>query len=51
VPGRLTGPVLFAYENNGWMLTLFGYGGHHRPTDAEGRLELVRPLRVPIASP
>ena len=47
VPGRLTGLFLAAYENNAWVLSLFGYGGNHPPTDAEGRLEFVRSLVPP----
>jgi 2-polyprenyl-6-methoxyphenol hydroxylase-like FAD-dependent oxidoreductase len=44
VPGRPSGLFMFEYENGGWALTLIGYGGHHPPTDLEGRLSFVRPL-------
>jgi 2-polyprenyl-6-methoxyphenol hydroxylase-like FAD-dependent oxidoreductase len=43
-PGRPTGLFMFEYEDGGWVLTLIGYGGHHPPTDLQGRLDFVRPL-------
>jgi 2-polyprenyl-6-methoxyphenol hydroxylase-like FAD-dependent oxidoreductase len=46
-PGRPTGLLLTGYEDDGWVLALFGYGGHHPPTDREGRLDFLRPLVPP----
>jgi 2-polyprenyl-6-methoxyphenol hydroxylase-like FAD-dependent oxidoreductase len=43
-PGRPTGLFMFEYEDSGWVLTLTGYGGHHPPTDLDGRLNFLRPL-------
>jgi len=43
-PGRMTGMFLIENENDDWMLTLFGYVGHHPPTDMNARLDLLRPL-------
>jgi 2-polyprenyl-6-methoxyphenol hydroxylase-like FAD-dependent oxidoreductase len=41
-PARPTGLVLFAQEQDRWVLTAFGYGGHHPPTDPGGFLEFVQ---------
>ena len=46
-PGRPTGMFLVVDENGGWLLTLLGYGGHHPPTDPEGRLNFLRGLVPP----
>lgn len=46
-PGRPTGIFMIEQENSDWTLTLIGYGGHHPPTDREGRLDFVRPLVPP----
>jgi 2-polyprenyl-6-methoxyphenol hydroxylase-like FAD-dependent oxidoreductase len=40
-PNRPTGFVLFAQEQDRWILTVFGYDGHHPPTDPDGFLEFV----------
>ena len=48
-PGRPTGLVLFAQEEDRWILTAIGYGAHHPPTDPDGFLafvETVAPLDV-----
>jgi 2-polyprenyl-6-methoxyphenol hydroxylase-like FAD-dependent oxidoreductase len=37
-PARPRGLGLFAVEGDRWMLTVFGYAGHHPPTDPEGFL-------------
>ena len=41
-PARPTGFVLFAQEQDQWILTAFGYSGHHPPTDPEGFLGFVQ---------
>jgi 2-polyprenyl-6-methoxyphenol hydroxylase-like FAD-dependent oxidoreductase len=46
---RPTGFVLIAQEEHRWILTAFGYGGHHPPTDPNGFLgflEAVAPADV-----
>jgi hypothetical protein len=40
-PGRPTGFVLFAQEEDRWILTVIGYDGHHPPTDPEAFLAFV----------
>ncbi len=40
-PDRPTGLVLFAQENDQWILTAIGYHGHHPPTDPDGFLAFV----------
>ncbi|HYU85379.1 MAG TPA: hypothetical protein VEK80_11300, partial [Kribbellaceae bacterium] len=46
-PGRPTGIALFAEEEDRWILTAFGYDGHHPPTDPEGFLGFVRTVAPP----
>jgi flavin-dependent dehydrogenase len=46
-PTRPTGLVLFAQEGDRWILTAFGYGGHHPPTDPEGFLGFVQAAAPP----
>jgi 2-polyprenyl-6-methoxyphenol hydroxylase-like FAD-dependent oxidoreductase len=46
-PARPTGFVLFAQEQDRWILTAFGYGGHHPPTDPEGFLGFVEAAAPP----
>jgi 2-polyprenyl-6-methoxyphenol hydroxylase-like FAD-dependent oxidoreductase len=41
-PARPTGLVLFAQEGDRWILTAFGYSGHHPPTDPRGFLGFVQ---------
>jgi 2-polyprenyl-6-methoxyphenol hydroxylase-like FAD-dependent oxidoreductase len=51
-PGRPRGMGLFAVEGDRWTLTLFGYAGHHPPTDPAGFLafaETVAPHDVVAA--
>jgi 2-polyprenyl-6-methoxyphenol hydroxylase-like FAD-dependent oxidoreductase len=46
-PGRPTGMALFAEEENRWVLTAFGYQGHHPPTDPEEFLGFVQTFAPP----
>jgi 2-polyprenyl-6-methoxyphenol hydroxylase-like FAD-dependent oxidoreductase len=46
-PGRPTGMALFAEEQDRWVLTAFGYQGHHPPTDPEGLLGFVQAIAPP----
>jgi 2-polyprenyl-6-methoxyphenol hydroxylase-like FAD-dependent oxidoreductase len=46
-PGRPTGLAMVAEEGDRWILTAFGYDGHHPPTDPEGFLEFVRTVTRP----
>jgi 2-polyprenyl-6-methoxyphenol hydroxylase-like FAD-dependent oxidoreductase len=46
-PARPTGLVLFAEEQDRWILTLIGYDGHHPPTDPEGFLAFVETVAPP----
>ncbi len=40
-PDRPTGLVLLAQEGGEWILTVFGYEGHHPPRDPDGLLDAV----------
>jgi len=46
-PGRPRGMGLFEVEGDRWMLTVFGYGGHHPPTDPEGFLAFAATVAPP----
>jgi 2-polyprenyl-6-methoxyphenol hydroxylase-like FAD-dependent oxidoreductase len=46
-PGRPTGMVLFAEEQDQWVLTLIGYDRHHPPTDPEAFLAFVETIAPP----
>ena len=46
-PSRPTGFVLFAQEQDRWILTAIGYDGHHPPTDPEGFLAFVEAIAPP----
>lgn len=46
-PGRPTGLGLIRCENDQWVCTAFGYGGHHPPTDRPGLLEFLRDVVPP----
>jgi 2-polyprenyl-6-methoxyphenol hydroxylase-like FAD-dependent oxidoreductase len=46
-PGRPTGLVLLAQEQDRWILTLIGYGTHHPPTDPQGFLAFVKTVAPP----
>jgi 2-polyprenyl-6-methoxyphenol hydroxylase-like FAD-dependent oxidoreductase len=46
-PGRPTGFVLFAQEEDRWILTLVGYDAHHPPTDPEGFVAFVETVAPP----
>jgi hypothetical protein len=39
--------VLVAQEEDRWILTVFGYDGHHPPTDPEGFLAFVETAGLP----
>jgi 2-polyprenyl-6-methoxyphenol hydroxylase-like FAD-dependent oxidoreductase len=41
-PGRPSGFVLFQQEDDRWILTVFGYDGHHPSRDPESMLAVVR---------
>jgi 2-polyprenyl-6-methoxyphenol hydroxylase-like FAD-dependent oxidoreductase len=46
-PSRPAGFVLFAQEGDRWILTVFGYAGHHPPRDAVGLLDAVETMAPP----
>ena len=46
-PDRPTGLVLFAEEQDRWVLTLIGYDGHHPPTDPDAFLAFVQTIAPP----
>ena len=46
-PGRPTGLVLFAEEENRWILTAIGYDRHHPPTDPDAFLAFVETIAPP----
>jgi 2-polyprenyl-6-methoxyphenol hydroxylase-like FAD-dependent oxidoreductase len=46
-PARPAGLALFAQEGDRWILTAFGYGGHHPPTDPEAFLGFVKAIAPP----
>jgi 2-polyprenyl-6-methoxyphenol hydroxylase-like FAD-dependent oxidoreductase len=46
-PGRPTGLVLFAEEQDRWILTVIGYDRHHPPTDPEAFLAFVETIAPP----
>jgi 2-polyprenyl-6-methoxyphenol hydroxylase-like FAD-dependent oxidoreductase len=46
-PDRPTGLVLFAEEQDRWVLTLIGYDGHHPPADPEAFLAFVQTVAPP----
>jgi 2-polyprenyl-6-methoxyphenol hydroxylase-like FAD-dependent oxidoreductase len=46
-PGRPTGLVMFAQEDDRWILTVIGYDGHHPPTDPAGFLAFVEAIAPP----
>src|SRR5262249_59261062 len=41
-PKRPTAMALFAQEDDRWILTLAGYGGHHPPGEPDGFLAFAR---------
>jgi hypothetical protein len=43
------GMGMFAIEGERWMLTVFGYRGHHPPTDPEGFLAFAETVAPPDA--
>jgi 2-polyprenyl-6-methoxyphenol hydroxylase-like FAD-dependent oxidoreductase len=46
-PGRPTGLVMFAQEDDRWILTAIGYHGHHPPTDPDGFLAFIEAIAPP----
>jgi 2-polyprenyl-6-methoxyphenol hydroxylase-like FAD-dependent oxidoreductase len=46
-PDRPSGFVLFAQEGGEWILTVFGYDGHHPPRDHGGVLDAVAAIAPP----
>ena len=46
-PGRPTGLVLLAEEEDRWVLTVIGYGRHHPPTDPDAFLAFVETIAPP----
>jgi 2-polyprenyl-6-methoxyphenol hydroxylase-like FAD-dependent oxidoreductase len=46
-PGRPTGLVLFAEEDDRWVLTVIGYGRHHPPTHPDAFLAFVQTIAPP----
>jgi flavin-dependent dehydrogenase len=46
-PGRPSGFVLFAEEQDRWVLTLIGYDGHHPPADPDAFLAFVETVAPP----
>jgi flavin-dependent dehydrogenase len=46
LPGKVGG-VIVAQEDNRWIVTLFGYSGHHAPLDPQEFLEFARNLPTP----
>ena len=46
-PGRPTGLAMCAEEGDRWILTAFGYHGHHPPTDPEAFLGFVETIARP----
>jgi 2-polyprenyl-6-methoxyphenol hydroxylase-like FAD-dependent oxidoreductase len=46
-PARPTGMAMFAEEEDRWVVTVFGYQGHHPPTDLEGLLGFVQAFAPP----
>jgi 2-polyprenyl-6-methoxyphenol hydroxylase-like FAD-dependent oxidoreductase len=46
-PGRPTGLVLFAEEQDRWILTVIGYDRHHPPTDPDAFLAFVETIAPP----
>ena len=46
-PGRPTGLVLFAEEDERWVLTVIGYDRHHPPTDPAAFLAFVETIAPP----
>jgi 2-polyprenyl-6-methoxyphenol hydroxylase-like FAD-dependent oxidoreductase len=46
-PGRPTGMAMVAEEEDRWILTAFGYDGHHPPTDPDAFLGFVQTFARP----
>jgi hypothetical protein len=46
-PTRPYGLVLLAQGHDEWLLTAFGYQGHHPPRDPEGLLDMVKTMAPP----
>jgi 2-polyprenyl-6-methoxyphenol hydroxylase-like FAD-dependent oxidoreductase len=50
-PSRPCGVAILQQENDGWIVTVEGYAGHHPPTDAAGWLETAAQLAPPAFAP
>jgi 2-polyprenyl-6-methoxyphenol hydroxylase-like FAD-dependent oxidoreductase len=46
-PGRPTGMAMLAEEQQRWILTVFGYQGHHPPTEPQAFLDFVEAIAPP----
>ncbi len=46
-PDRPTGLAMFAQEGGEWIVTVFGYEGHHPPRDPDGLTEAVAAIAPP----
>ncbi|QDE91115.1 FAD-binding protein [Myxococcus xanthus] len=46
-PDEPRGGAMLGVEGNRWIVSLFGYEGHHPPRDADGFVEFARSLREP----
>ncbi|WP_141618393.1 NAD(P)/FAD-dependent oxidoreductase [Myxococcus sp. AB036A] len=46
-PDKPRGGAMLGVEGNRWIVSLFGYEGHHPPRDEDGFVEFARSLREP----
>lgn len=47
-PEHNRGGIMFPIEGGRWICSVMGLGGEYAPTDEEGFMEFVRPLRSPM---
>lgn len=47
LPGQPRGGIILPLDSEHWIVTLFGYLGHHPATDEAGFMQFVRELPVP----
>jgi hypothetical protein len=47
-PPKTSAAHLMKQENDRWLLTVVGGGGHYPPTDAESIVSFLRALRSPL---
>ena len=50
-PTRPAGVAILQQENDSWIVTVEGYGGHHPPTDPDSWLEAAVRLAPPALAP